>query len=105
MSVVPTIKPIVRAKFFDNVRDKLFHGFLSRKQVEGMNAILDNWEKHELKDKRWLAYMLATTYHETSFRMQPIEEYGKGENRDYGKKLKRGGGIGRRIPYTNPNEL
>lgn len=32
----------------------------------------------------WLAYVLATTYHETAATMQPIEEYGLGEGRDYG---------------------
>jgi predicted chitinase len=29
-----------------------------------------------MQDIRWLAYMLATTYHETSKRMWPITEYG-----------------------------
>ncbi|QHA85683.1 peptidoglycan-binding protein [Serratia rhizosphaerae] len=32
----------------------------------------------------WLAYVLATTYHETAFTMQPIEEYGKGAGHPYG---------------------
>ncbi len=29
--------------------------------------------------------MLATVYHETAKTMQPIEEYGRGVGRDYGK--------------------
>ena len=29
-----------------------------------------------MDDQRWLQYMLATTYHETSARMWPITEYG-----------------------------
>ena len=33
----------------------------------------------------WLAYILATTYHETAATMQPIEEYGKGAGRPYGE--------------------
>ncbi|MDY3572306.1 peptidoglycan-binding protein [Enterobacter hormaechei] len=33
----------------------------------------------------WLAYVLATTYHETAFTMQPIEEYGKGAGHPYGE--------------------
>jgi predicted chitinase len=33
----------------------------------------------------WLAYVLATTYHETAATMQPIEEYGKGAGRPYGE--------------------
>lgn len=32
----------------------------------------------------WLAYILATTYHETAATMKPIEEYGKGAGRPYG---------------------
>lgn len=34
---------------------------------------------------QYLAYVLATTYHETAMTMRPIEEYGKGEGRDYGE--------------------
>ncbi len=33
----------------------------------------------------WLAYVLATTYHETASTMQPIEEYGKGAGHSYGE--------------------
>jgi hypothetical protein len=37
-----------------------------------------------MDDRRWLAYMLATAYHETAQKIWPIEEYGKGAGRDYG---------------------
>lgn len=33
----------------------------------------------------YLAYVLATTYHETAITMKPIEEYGKGSGRPYGE--------------------
>lgn len=33
----------------------------------------------------WLAYVLATTYHETAATMQPIAEYGHGKGRPYGE--------------------
>lgn len=33
----------------------------------------------------WLAYVLATVYHETAATMLPIEEYGKGHGRPYGE--------------------
>jgi hypothetical protein len=33
----------------------------------------------------WLAYVLATTYHETAFIMEPVEEYGKGAGHSYGE--------------------
>jgi len=80
---------INRAFFFENAKKHLFNGKLKQSQVDGMNAILDEWEKNYAdEDDRWLAYMLATTHHETDRRMQPIEEYGKGKNRPYGQNLK-----------------
>jgi len=76
-----------RKLFFDEVRVTLFSDSLSQGQVDGMNAMLDAWERISLVkevDLRWLAYMLATDYHETAYTMQPIEEYGKGAGYDYG---------------------
>jgi putative chitinase len=35
-------------------------------------------------DLRWIAYMLATTFHEVAGTWQPIAEYGKGKGREYG---------------------
>ncbi len=32
----------------------------------------------------YLAYTLATVYHETAYQMQPVEEYGKGAGHEYG---------------------
>jgi hypothetical protein len=43
-------------------------------QVVGFNAILDEWERRKLKNLRWLAYMLATGWHETATRMEPVIE-------------------------------
>lgn len=76
---------INRKNFYDGVRQSLFGGKLLQSQVAGMEAILREWEARPLTDLRWLAYMLATTYHETARTMQPIEEYGKGKGRSYGK--------------------
>lgn len=88
---------INRNFFFDSVRRTLFNGKLSTGQVAGLNAILNEWDAHyEHNDDRWLAYMLATTHHETDFKMAPIEEYSKGKNKDYGKRLKMS-----RKPYTD----
>lgn len=76
---------IDRKIFFDGVRSKPFGGSLSQEQVEGMEAILDAWEMdYSVWDLRWLAYALATTYHETSATMQPIEEY-QGAEASYGQ--------------------
>lgn len=76
---------IDRKAFFDSVRDAPFPGSLTASQVAGMTAILDAWEaKYADLDQRWLAYCLATAFHETAATMQPIEEYGKGHGRPYG---------------------
>lgn len=94
-----------RKHFFDTVRDTLFDGAMNQGQVHGMEAILREWEVQQLTDLRWLAYILGTTFHETARTMQPIAEFGKGKNYDYGKKLKMGGGPGKRIPYALPDKL
>ncbi|NLS02852.1 hypothetical protein HGP14_05635 [Rhizobium sp. P32RR-XVIII] len=66
---------IDRKFFFDSVRDSLFKGTLSEEQVEGMTAILDYFETHMPDgDLRWLAYILATAFHETAYTMQPVRE-------------------------------
>lgn len=91
---------INRKSFFQTIRTTLFKTGLKQKQVDGINAILDRWEASDLTDLRWLAYMLATVYHETAKTMQPIEEYGKGAGYRYGKKIKRSG-----IPYALPDKL
>jgi len=75
---------INRKVCFDGVRAKLFLGTLSQYQVDGMTAILDEWERRALKDLRWLAYMLATVKWETAHTMQPIAEYGRGRGYAYG---------------------
>ena len=67
---------IDRKRFFDTVRVDLFDGFLKTPQVDGMGRILDEWERRKLTDVRWLAYMLATTFHETGEAMVPVRESG-----------------------------
>lgn len=63
------------------VRKQLFGGKISTKQFEGIEAILSI----PVTDKRYMAYMLATAYHETARTMQPIAEYGKGKGHTYGR--------------------
>jgi hypothetical protein len=63
-----------RKAFFDGIRPDLFGGTLTQDQVKGIDAILDEWDARKLTDLRWLAYMLATTYHETNMTMQPVRE-------------------------------
>src|SRR4029077_1451509 len=88
--VVTIAQTFDRKVYFDAVRASLFGGAMSQEQVDGQNAILALWEGQHtgtpMTDLRWLAYMLATTYHETAQKMWPIEEYGKGSGKPYGKK-------------------
>jgi len=69
-----------REVFFDNVRNKLFDGALTQQQVDGCSVILGLWEGQytgtPMSDIRWLAYILATVYHECATTMWPITEYG-----------------------------
>ena len=87
-----------RSKFFNEIRTSLFNGRLSQSQVDGINFKLDAFDR--IADIRWRAYMLATSYHETAMTMQPIEEYGKGKGRPYGKKIKHN-----RQPYSVPDQI
>lgn len=82
--------------FFDTVRMSLFGGRLSQKQVVGMEAIID---KADLSNKQ-LAYVMATVCHETAKTFEPIEEYGKGRGKRYGRKEKMSG-----AKYTTPDKI
>ncbi len=75
--------PYDRKRFFDAVRRDLFNGRLSGLQVSGMEALLD--AAPDDFNIKYLAYALATAKHETAHTMQPIEEYGKGAGRTYGR--------------------
>lgn len=77
-------------KFYDVVRKTLT---LTNENVRGFDFIINEGviRKVLLND---LAYILATTFHETAHRMQPIAEYGKGKGRKYGVKGKYG-----QVPY------
>lgn len=79
--------------FIKQCKELLFGSTMSAKQVGGCKAIIDYWNaNYDGYDPRWLAYMLATTFHETAQRMQPIEEFGKGKSRAYGNRYKMNGG-------------
>lgn len=93
---------MINRKFFcDQARVTLFDGKLTQKQVDGMLAILDGWEKdYANSDDRWLAYALATAHHETDRTMQPIREYGRGSQRTYGRRIKMSG-----KPYFDTQEI
>jgi len=74
-----------RVAFFDAVRAPLFNGHLSQRQVDGMTAILDEWDVAcPGDDLRWLSYILATCYREASSAMWPIREWREGQGKVYG---------------------
>lgn len=76
------MQPANPAAFFAAVRTELFRGAMTQSQVDGTNSIMAAWP--DGTDLRWVAYSLATAFHETAQTMQPIEEYGKGRGRAYG---------------------
>jgi putative chitinase len=63
-----------RAAFFAACRVAPFGGRLTQAQVEGTSGILDAWDHRGATDPRWLAYTLATAFHETGRRMQSVRE-------------------------------
>lgn len=80
--VVPVLLPhegrADRAAFFAAIRP-LFGGRLSQSQVDGLTRILDYADEDPGRygrDPRKLAYMLATTFHETGAAMVPVREGG-----------------------------
>lgn len=83
---------INRDYFYNIVRTSLYPKGISGVAFEGMERFLDFWQVGDIigypptgRDRRWLAYILATVYHETARTMQPIEEYGRGRGLEYGK--------------------
>lgn len=89
-----------RQLFFQEINRSLFRGKLNNRQREGILYKLAAFDKFDVIDDRWRAYMLATSYHETAHTMQPIEEWGKGKGKSYGRKMKQSGQI-----YTWPDQI
>jgi hypothetical protein len=86
-----------RDLYFDAVRDDLFEGALTQQQVDGQSVILAVWEYQAggtpMTDVRWLAYMLATVYHECATKMWPTTEGGSQsylQGKDYYPYIGRG---------------
>lgn len=76
--------------FFDAVRRNF--GGLDQKQVDGFNVLLKAMKAWPVD---WVAYGLATVWHETARTMQPISEFGHGRGRKYGVPGRNNG----QIPY------
>lgn len=70
-----------RANFYQKIKANGLFSKLKQSQVDGMEAILNEYELWVNKgwvddDRRKLAYIFATAYHEVAQTMQPIKEYG-----------------------------
>jgi hypothetical protein len=88
---------IDRDIYFESVRDEFFSGAMTQQQVDGQLVLLGLWDYQAtgtpMDDLRWLAYMLATVYHECATRMWPVTEYGDQEylqSREYWPYIGRG---------------
>jgi putative chitinase len=97
---IPKPKMINKDYFYKAVREQKLFTTLTQKQVDSLDTILNEWDLKGYADLRWLAYMFATVYRETSKTMLPIEEYGKGAGHKYGKKIDIDGKW-----YTTPDKL
>lgn len=62
--------------FFDYARRAPFGNRLSQSQVDGIKRILGAWASQYPNgvDDRWIAYSLATAFHETGGQMLPVRE-------------------------------
>ena len=57
---------------FAYARNNLFGGVLSQSQVDNINAIIAASNRLGVTDIRQVAYLLATTLHETAHTMRPV---------------------------------
>lgn len=64
-----------RTVLFNHLRRAPFGGRLTREQVKGTESILDAFNRrYPEADMRWIAYTLASVFHETGARMAPVRE-------------------------------
>ena len=93
---------INRTTFFAYVRKAPFGGRLSTAQVQGVEALLDACVLYAVIDLRWIAYILATAFHETGGTMQPVREaFGKSDA-DTIAKLDKAWAAGKMKQVTKP---
>jgi putative chitinase len=78
---------IDRQKFF--AAYEAAYGAIAKPEWKaGLDALLGAAEGDpQITDLRWLAYMLATVKHECAGHWLPIEEFGKGQGKSYGKAV------------------
>jgi hypothetical protein len=86
-----------REIFFAHIRREPFSGTIKQSQVDGLNALLTACDN---LDVRWTAYILATVFHETGARMQPVREGLKTSDKAARAFVKRQG-----YEYAEPDPL
>lgn len=93
---------------FNRIRGELCGGRLSTAQGQGINAILAGCARHGLNDHRHIAYLLATAFHETAGRFQPLRETLAKTDAEAIDRLERAYEAGRlpqvSAPYWRPDE-
>jgi hypothetical protein len=62
-----------KAVFFQTLRSSLYKLKMPQQAVDGLNFLLDHSIRYSLETPQ-LAYVLATSYHETGATMQPVRE-------------------------------
>jgi putative chitinase len=72
-------------------------------QIDSVNAIENSCNKFEIANTKQIAYILATTYHESRFK--PVNENGKGLGKPYGSKLKHKKVNQVHVPYYTPDKI
>lgn len=94
-----------RALFYAGLRKRdsgLFTASLTQSQVDGLERLLNVWERYYASDPiEFLAYNLATSYHETGKTMQPITERGP---RSYFDKYEPGTKLGKQLGNTESGD-
>lgn len=84
-----------KATFYQNIKENKLFSKLAQSQVDSMEALLRQCVKQNVTDKKQIAYIMATVYHETALKvkgvftrtMWPVEEVGKGVGRTYGYRV------------------
>lgn len=75
-----------KTTFYAYIRKAPFGGRLTQSQIDGVEQILKTAGMSQVRDKRHLAYILATAFHETGGKMEPVRE-GFGKNDAASRKV------------------
>ena len=88
MSILNKQKGFSYEAFYGRISAVWFSGNINADQKNCLKDFADAFLASQDSSKpmlvSWLAYMLATAYHETAFTLKPIAEYGKGKGMKYG---------------------